>query len=97
MATFSNISAIPCLSVLLVEETKIPGENYRPAADTLYHLTCASSTPRYERYSNTTLVVIGTDCTASCKSKYHTITTTTAPTSIFYILEKDIKLFRTSL
>jgi hypothetical protein len=28
----------------------------------------------------TTLVVIGTDCTGSCKSNYHTITTTTAPT-----------------
>ena len=25
------------------------------------------------------LVVIGTDCKESCKSKYHTITTTTAP------------------
>jgi len=25
------------------------------------------------------LVVIGTDCTGSCKSNYHTITTTTAP------------------
>jgi hypothetical protein len=29
----------------------------------------------------TILVVIGTDCTGSCKSNYHTITTTTAPTS----------------
>jgi len=27
----------------------------------------------------TTLVVIGTDYTGSCKSNYHTITTTTAP------------------
>ena len=27
----------------------------------------------------TNLVVIGTDCTCSCKSKYHTITTTTVP------------------
>jgi hypothetical protein len=27
----------------------------------------------------TTLVVICTDCIGSCKSKYHTITTTTAP------------------
>jgi hypothetical protein len=26
-----------------------------------------------------TLVVIGTDCTGSCKSNYYTITTTTAP------------------
>jgi len=25
------------------------------------------------------LVVIGTDCTGSCKSNYHTITTTTTP------------------
>ena len=30
----------------------------------------------------TTLVVIGTDCTGSCKSNYHMITTTTAPTAI---------------
>ena len=28
----------------------------------------------------TTLVVLGTDCTCSCKSNYHTITATTAPT-----------------
>jgi hypothetical protein len=27
------------------------------------------------------LVVIGTDCIGSCKSNYHTITSTTAPTS----------------
>ena len=28
----------------------------------------------------TTLVVIGTDCTDSCKSNYHMVTITTAPT-----------------
>jgi hypothetical protein len=28
----------------------------------------------------TMLVVIATDCTGSCESNYHTITTTTAPT-----------------
>jgi hypothetical protein len=27
------------------------------------------------------LVVIGTDCTGSCKSNYYAITTTTAPSS----------------
>ena len=32
------------------------------------------STPRHERDSNS-LVVIDTDCTGSCKSNYHTITT----------------------
>jgi hypothetical protein len=30
-ATFNNISVILWLSVLLVEETGVPGENYRPA------------------------------------------------------------------
>ena len=32
-ATFSNISAILWLSVLLVEETGISGENHRPPAN----------------------------------------------------------------
>jgi hypothetical protein len=31
-ATFNNISVISWLSVLLVEETGVPGENRRPAA-----------------------------------------------------------------
>ena len=31
-ATFNNISAILWRSVLLVEETGVPGENHRPAA-----------------------------------------------------------------
>jgi len=31
-ATFNNISAISWLSVLLVEETRGPGENHRPVA-----------------------------------------------------------------
>jgi hypothetical protein len=30
-ATFNNISAISRRSVLLVEETRVPGENHRPA------------------------------------------------------------------
>jgi len=31
-ATFNNISVISWLSILLVEETEVPGENHRPAA-----------------------------------------------------------------
>jgi hypothetical protein len=39
-----------------------------------------SSTPDHERDSNLQLlVVIGTNCIGSCKSNYHTITTTTTP------------------
>ena len=80
-ATFKNISAILWRSVLLVVETRIHGENNRPATrhwQTLSH-NVASIAPRHERGSNqTTLVVIGTDCIGSCKSKYNTITPTTS-------------------
>ena len=53
-ATFNNISAISCRSVLLVEETGVPGESHRPVAShrqTLSHIV-VSSTPRYEWDSN---------------------------------------------
>jgi hypothetical protein len=53
-AWYSNISAITWRSVLLVEET---GENHRPVASlgqTLSH-NVVSSTPRYERGSNSQL------------------------------------------
>jgi hypothetical protein len=32
IATFNNISVISWRSVLLVEETEVPGENHRPVA-----------------------------------------------------------------
>ena len=31
-AIFNNISEFPCRSVLLVEETEVPGKNHRPIA-----------------------------------------------------------------
>ena len=37
------------------------------------------STENWAGFELTTLVVIDTDCTGSCKSNYHTITTRTAP------------------
>jgi hypothetical protein len=45
--------------------------------DKLYHIMLYTSP--WSRFEHTTSVVIGTDCTRSCKSNYHTITTTTAP------------------
>ena len=56
-ATFNNISAISWQSVLLVEDTGVPGENHRPTAShwqTLSH-NVVSSTPRQERDSNSQL------------------------------------------
>ena len=36
-AAFNNISVISWRSVLMVEETGVPGENHRPVTDKLYH------------------------------------------------------------
>jgi hypothetical protein len=73
-ATFNIISVISLWSVLLVEETGEPGENHWPVTShwqTLSH-NVVLSTPRHERgFELATLVVIGTDCTGSCKSNYH--------------------------
>ena len=74
-ATFNKISAISRQSVVLVEETGVPGENHRPVVShwqTVSH-NVVSSTPRLSWVS------ICTDLTGSCKSNYHTIMTTTAP------------------
>jgi hypothetical protein len=52
--TFNNLSVISLMSVLLVEENEIPGENHRPAAShwqTLSH-NVILSTPPHERNSN---------------------------------------------
>ena len=72
-ATFNNISVISWRSALLVEKTEVPGENHRPAS----HWKPLS----HNVVSSTTLVVISTNCTYSCISNFHTITTTTSPVS----------------
>ena len=78
---YINISAILWWSVILVEETGVPGENRRFASSqrqTLSHNVVLRTT-RQERESNSQLY------TDSCKSNYHTITTTTIPCVIIYI------------
>jgi hypothetical protein len=37
-ATFNNISVIPWLSVLLVDETRVPGENPSQITDKLFYI-----------------------------------------------------------
>jgi hypothetical protein len=80
-ATFNNISAISWRSVLLVEETGVPGENHQAAVShrqTLSH-NVVSSTPRLSEIRTHSIVMICTGCIGSCESNYHMITTTTAP------------------
>jgi hypothetical protein len=85
-ATFNNISAISWQPDLLVGGTGAPGENHWQI---LSH-NVVSSTPRHKTgFELTILVVIGTDCTGSCKSNYmyHMImlTTTTAPEHAIHV------------
>jgi hypothetical protein len=67
-ATFNNISAISWLSVLLVEETGVTGENHRPATNKnvadkfLSRNVCIEYTLTSAGFEFTTLVVIGIDC-----------------------------------
>jgi hypothetical protein len=73
-ATFNNISVISWRSVLLVEETWVPGENHQPVEShiMLYQVHHTMSGVRTDN-----IVVIGTECIGSCKSNYHM--TMTAP------------------
>ena len=78
--TFNNISVISWQSVLLGEETGVPGENHWPAPShwqTLYHIMLYILP--WSRFELTTSVVIGTDCKGSCKSNYHKIMATLIP------------------
>jgi hypothetical protein len=52
----------------------------RKSLTTLIHKCCVEYSSPSARFELTTLVVIGSDCTGSCKSNYHAVTTTTAPT-----------------
>jgi hypothetical protein len=54
-ATFNNISAVSSRSVLLMEETCVPGKNNRPVASHLQTHNVISNTPRHERESNSQL------------------------------------------
>ena len=78
-ATFNNISVISWRSVLLMEETGVPGENHQPVEghwQTLSH-NVVSSTIR----------------TGSCKSKYHMIRLRRSITYVLFTYVFNVHLF----
>ena len=74
--TFNNISVILWPSVLLVEETGVPGENHWKS---LKNLMLYQVHLPYMGFELATLVMIDNDCTGICKSNAHMIMTKTAP------------------
>ena len=68
-ATFNKITFISWRSVLLLEETGVPGEKHRPAAShwQTYHIVLYQVHLALTVIELTTLVVVGTDYIGSCK------------------------------
>ena len=75
-ATFNNIYVISWLSILLVEETEYPEKTTDLSQVTdKNHVMLYRVHLSWTGFELTILVVIGTDCTGSCKSNYHMIMT----------------------
>jgi hypothetical protein len=76
---FNNISVISWRSVLFVEAAVLSRRNNHlsQVTDKLYHIILYTSP--WSRFDITTSVVIGTDCIDNCKSNYHAVMATTAP------------------
>jgi hypothetical protein len=95
--TFNNISVISCGQFYWWRKLEYPEKitDLPGVTDKLCYIYCFEYTSPCTGFELTTLVVIDTDCTASCKSSYHTITTTTSTNTVYirhciYLISKKI-------
>ena len=96
-ATFNNSSVISWQSVLLEEETGLPSENHRKLLTILINYCCLEYTSLSARFELIILVVIGTECTGSCKSIYDQdhdgpYGTMNSPYLITYNIQSELKV-----
>jgi hypothetical protein len=88
-AIFNNISIISWRSVFIARGNQCIRRKpltCRKSLTNFYDICCIRYTSTWVGFKLTTLVVIGTDCIGSCKSNYHTITTTAAPWNLIQLL-----------
>ena len=85
-ATFNNISVIVQVSFIGGgnQSTQRKAQTCHKSLTNFITKCCIEYTSPWAGFELTKLVVIGTDCTGSCKSNYQTIMTSTAPTDINY-------------
>ena len=81
-ATFNNISVISWQSVFIGGGNRRKPPTCRKSLTNFITQCCIEYTSPSVGFELTALVLIGTDCTGSCKSNYHTIMTTTAPNEL---------------
>ena len=96
-ATFNNISAILWQSIFIGgghRSTRRKPPTCCKSLTNFITYCCIEYTSPWVGFQLTTFVVIGTDCTGSCKSNYHTLTMM-APVSLMEKKEEKIKRRKT--
>ena len=96
--TFINIAGISWWAVLLMEETGVHGENHRPVVShwqtSSHNVQCIEDTSPWTELQLTNLMVIYTDCIASCKSKLTKNSRLPRPLEYMYYLLSSYMYYR---